>query len=365
MSSADQSAKTSDAEARWSPALASRYVMRIARGRDLPVLVVLIGIVGIVSAFHPTYLQRASLINTAQFAAYIGCMSVGTVFLLSMREIDLSVGAVYGLSAIACARLMEGGMNPWLAGLAALGVGCGCGGVNGLITNALKIQSIVVTLGTLSMFSALSLIVSGDNTIVNLPVNSAFFTVLGTNHLGLPMSIWTFIAIAGVGHILYRHTRFGAHVRLVGSNPDAARLLGIPVMRLRLSALVFQSFLCAVIAVITLAYLQSADPTTGVGYELSVIAAAIVGGTALAGGQGSVIGALIGALIISSISTGLVQFGVTPDWSGFATGAIIISAVTMDAVLRRKRLSVGALSDDDRSGMEEPQGGEPSELAGT
>jgi ribose transport system permease protein len=346
------------------PALAGRYIRRIARGRDLPVLLVLLGIVGIVSAFHPTYLQRASLINTAQFAAYIGCMSVGTVFLLSMREIDLSVGAVYGLSAVACASLMEGGMNPWLASLLALGVGCGCGAVNGIITNALKIQTIVVTLGTLSMFAALSLIVSGDNTIVNLPVNSAFFTVLGRSHLGLPMSIWTFIAIAVVGHILYRHTRFGAHVRLVGSNPDAARLLGIPVMRLRLSALIFQSFLCAVIAVITLAYLQSADPTTGVGYELSVIAAAIVGGTALAGGQGSVIGALIGALIISSISTGLVQFGVTPDWSGFATGAIIIGAVTMDAFLRRRRLSVAALSDDDQPSEEALRGGEPSELAG-
>ena len=103
-----------------------------------------------------------------------------------------------------------------------------------------------------------------------------------------------------------------------------------------------QSTLCAIIGVVTLAYLQAADPTTGIGYELSVIAAAIVGGTALAGGQGSVIGAVIGALIISSISTGLVQFGVTPDWSGFATGAIIIGAVTLDAFLRRRRLAVRA-----------------------
>jgi ribose transport system permease protein len=271
------------------------------------------------------------------------------VFLLSMREIDLSVGAVYGLCAVVAARVMAGGMSPWLASLVALGVGCGCGAINGVITNVLKIQSIVVTLGTLSMFEALSLIVSGDNTIVNLPVNSPFFTVLGANHLGIPTSIWTCVVIAAVGHILYRHTRFGAHVRVVGSNPDAARLLGLPVMRLRLTALMFQSFLRAVIALITLAYLQSADPTTGVGYELSIIAAAIVGGTALAGGQGSVIGAVIGALIISAISTGLVQCGVTPDWSGFATGAIIIGAVTMDAFIRRRRLSIRTLTDDDVS----------------
>jgi ribose transport system permease protein len=322
-----------------------RYLRRAARGRDVPVILVLVGIVAIVSAFHPNYLQRASLINTAQFASYIGCMAVGTVFLLSMREIDLSVGAVYGLCAIIAARLMEGGLNPWLACIVALVCGCGCGAINGAITNALKIQSIVVTLGTLSMFSALSLIVSRDNVIVTLPTNSAFFRVLGARHLDIPTSIWALVVVAAVGHVLYRHTRFGAHVRLIGSNPDAARLLGIPVLRLRLTALIFQSFLCAVIAVITLAYLQSADPTAGVGYELSVIAAAIVGGTALAGGQGSVIGAVIGALIISAISTGLVQFGVTPDWSGFATGAIIIGAVTMDAFLRRRRLAMRALSD--------------------
>jgi ribose transport system permease protein len=332
---------------RRAPRRWSRHLGRLVHGRDLPVIFVLVAIVTIVSVFHPTYLQRTSLINTAQFASYIGCMAVGTVFLLSMREIDLSVGAVYGLCAIVAARLMENGMNPWLAVVVALAAGCGCGAVNGIITNTLRIQSIVVTLGTLSMFSALSLIVAQDNTIVTLPTGSAFFTVLGQSHLGLPTSIWAFIVILAVGHVLYRHTRFGAHVRLAGSNPDAARLQGIPVARLRLTALILQSFLCAVIGVVTLAYLQSADPTSGVGYELSVIAAAIVGGTALAGGQGSVIGAGVGALIISSINTGLVQFGVTPDWSGFATGAIIIGAVTMDAFLRRRRLAMRALFDDE------------------
>jgi ribose transport system permease protein len=104
--------------------------------------------------------------------------------------------------------------------------------------------------------------------------------------------------------------------------------------------MMFQGVLCSVIGLVTLGYIQAADPTTGLGYELSVIAAAIVGGTALSGGQGSVVGAVIGAMIISSISTGLVQFGVTADWAIFATGVIIIGAVTMDSFLRRKRLAV-------------------------
>jgi ribose transport system permease protein len=312
----------------------------LVHARDLPVLLVLVVIVGGVSIFHPTYLSKASLINTAQFASYIGCMSIGAVFLLSMREIDLSVGAVYGLSAIIAAKFMGDGVNPWIAALLALVAGTSCGLFNGLVANVLRIQTIVVTLGTLSMLSALSLIISGDQVLVNVPTQSSFFRILGRNYLTIPVSIWTLLILGILGHILYRHTRFGAHVRLIGSNPEAARLLGLPIGRLRVSALMLQSFLCATIGVITLGYLQSADPTSGVGYELSVIAAAIVGGTALAGGQGSVIGAVIGALIISAISTGLVQFGVSPDWGGFATGAIIIGAVTMDAFIRRRRLAI-------------------------
>lgn len=342
----------------------SKALRAVVHARDLPVVVVLVVIVGVVSVFHPSYLSKASLINTAQFASYIGCMSIGAVFLLSMREIDLSVGAVYGLTAIIAAKFMGDGMNPWIASLLAIVAGMACGLVNGVIANALRIQTIVVTLGTLSMLSALSLVISGDSVLVNVPTQSSFFRILGRNYLTVPVSIWALLVLALLGHILYRHTRFGAHIRLIGSNPEAARLLGLPIARLRLSALMLQSLLCALIGIITLAYLQSADPTSGIGYELSVIAAAIVGGTALAGGQGSVIGAVIGALIISSISTGLVQFGVTPDWSGFATGAIIIGAVTMDAFIRRRRLAVRVGTEDNSARTEvigaAPERGDPT-----
>jgi ribose transport system permease protein len=317
-----------------------RGLALVIRIRDLPVLLVLVAIVTLVSSFHPQYLAAASVINTARFGAYIGCMSVAMVFLLSMREIDLSVGAIYGLSAIVAARLMGDGWNPALAVAVALLTGCLCGAVNGVISNVLRIQTIIVTLGTLSMFGALSLLIAGDQVLVNVPLGSWVFTVFGADFLGVPASIWTLLVLTAIAHVLYWHTRFGAHVKLIGSNPEAARLLGIRLGRTRLLALVLQGLFCAVIGVVTLGYLQAADPTTGIGYELSVIAAAIVGGTALSGGQGSVIGAVIGAMIISTISTGLVQFGVTADWTGFATGAIIIAAVTLDSFLRRRRLAI-------------------------
>jgi ribose transport system permease protein len=317
-----------------------RWLLALLRIRDLPVLLVLGAIIGIVTAFHPNYVSMSSLINTGRFAAYIGCMAIGMVFLLSMREIDLSVGAIYGLSAIVAARLMEEGVSPALATLAALATGCVCGAINGALANALRIQTIIVTLGTLSMYQALSLIFSGDQVLVNVPLDSWFFRLLGGDFLDVPASIWTLLALAVIGQILYWHTRFGSHVKLIGSNPESARVLGIRIERTRVAALVFQGLLCSIIGVVTLGYLQAADPTTGIGYELSVIAAAIVGGTALSGGEGSVLGAVIGAMIISAISTGLVQFGVTADWTGFATGAIIIAAVTLDSFLRRRRMAI-------------------------
>ena len=318
----------------------SRQLSALVRLRDLPILAILAGIIGVVTAFHPTYLSSASLINTGRFGAYIACMAVGMVFLLSMREIDLSVGAIYGLSAIIAARLMGGGMAPVLAALIAVATGCVCGAINGAISNLLRIQTIIVTLGTLSMFQALSLIIAQDQVLVDMPVDSWFFTFFGGDFLGIPASLWTLLVLLIVAQVLYWHTPFGAHVRIIGSNPEAAALVGIRIGRVRFAAMVFQGLLCAITGVVTLAYLEAADPTTGVGYELSVIAAAIVGGTALAGGAGSVIGAVIGAMTISAISTGLTQFGVTADWSVFATGAIIIGAVTMDAFLRRRRLMI-------------------------
>jgi ribose transport system permease protein len=322
--------------------------------RDFPILLVLVAIIAVVSVFHSAYLESDSLINIGQLAAYYGSMAIGTVFLLSMREIDLSVGAIFGLAIVIGARLMEVDVNPWLAAFLALCVGPLCGLFNGVVANLLRIQTIVVTLGTMSMFSAIALLLSGSRIIVDLPLESSFYTALGRDYLGVPTSVWVFAILTVAVHVLYRHTRFGAKVRAIGANPEAARLAGIDIARTRIVAMMFQGLLCSTIGVITLAYLQAADPITGKGYELSVIAAAIIGGTGLNGGQGSVIGAAIGALIISAIGTGLVQFGVDANWGIFATGAMIIGAVALEKLLRSRRLEIRAHAAD----AEQAEGGE-------
>lgn len=312
-------------------------VKRAATVQDLPLIIVWVAMVGVVSLFHPDYLSAASLVNLTRNASYFGTMAFGMVFLLSMREIDLSVGAIYGLSILVAAKAMEHGVDPWIAATLSLIIGVLLGAINGLIANILKVQTIIVTLGTLSMYSALALILAGDTTVVDLPTSSSFFTSYGGGWAGVPTSVWMAIAVAVCLQIVYRYTRFGYRVRAIGSNPEAARLAGISIARTRLQALMLQGFICALIGTATLAYIQAADPNTGQGYELSVIAAAIIGGTALSGGSGSVPGAMLGALVISTVSTGLIQFGISADWGDFATGVVIVAAVGLDMWLKRRR----------------------------
>src|SRR5207248_11751358 len=154
-------------------------------------------------------------------------------------------------------------------------------------------QTIIVTLGTLSIYRSVALVISHDTIIEgNLPTKNSYFVKLGGSWLAVPVSIWMFGIAAVVMHVIYRYTRFGFNVRAVGSNAEAARLAGISIARVRLSALVIQGTLCSICGIVAFAYLEAGDPISGTGYELSVIAAAIIGGTALSGGQGSVIGAL-------------------------------------------------------------------------
>jgi ribose transport system permease protein len=330
-----------------SPA-ASRTSIRSVLGRpgtlldrfyDLPLILVFVVMVGTISAVHPEYLSRYSLTNIGTEAAYFGTMALGMVFLLSMREIDLSVGSIFGLTIVVVAHLVETGVHPWVAAVIGLLVGPALGAVNGLIANALRIQTIIVTLGTLSVYRSIALIVSNDMVLEhNLPIQDSYFQLLGGSLLSVPISIWMFAVLAVVLHVVYRYTRFGFNVRAIGSNAEAARLAGISISRVRLGALSLEGLLCSIAGVVAFAYLEAGDPVTGTGFELSVIAAAIIGGTALSGGQGSVLGAVIGALIISTITTGLIQFGVTQDWALFATGGAVIAAVALDAYLKRRRL---------------------------
>lgn len=326
-----------DQAAEAPPPPPARGLLRRVFGVDeVGVVVVLVALVLGIGAFHPDFLDRAQLIDVVRQAAFVGVLACGMTYLLAMRELDLSVGSTYALSLIAGAMLMRGGVNPWLAALAGIGVGALLGLVNGLLCNVLRIPSIIATLGTLSVFRGLGLALSEGRQVAGLPRDDGFFAVVGGDLLGVPTSIWVLLAVGAVLTVVFKSTPFGFRVRAIGSNPDAARFSGISIPRVRLQVLVLSGALAGVAGVLTLGFFASGQPTIGQGYELQAIAAAIIGGTPLRGGSGTVWGSLLGTVILGTVASGLVYFGVPINWSLFATGIVILLAVALDALLRRR-----------------------------
>jgi ribose transport system permease protein len=258
-------------------------------------------------------------------------------FLISMREIDLSVGSMFGLTLIISALFMKHGMNPWIAAGLGIGMGAAMGLLNAILVQVITIPAIVATLATLSMFRGLALALSDGQQVTGLPIQNSFFTKFGGNLLGLPVSVWILIVTAVVLTAVLRLTPFGYRVRSIGSNPEAATFSGISIPRVRVQALVLSGALAGLAGILGLAFFESGDPNIGSGFELEAIAAAVIGGTPLRGGSATVLGAIVGAILLSVVNSGLVYFNVPVNWSAFATGAVILLAVSLDSLVRRRR----------------------------
>lgn len=314
---------------------------RSFRLQEAGVVGVLIVLVAVVAIPHPSFVGSQSLTNLAQQSAFFGTIALGMVFLLAMREIDLSVGGNYAVCTIAAAYLVRSGWNPWMAAGVAVLLGGFLGAINGILSNLFKIPIIIISLGTLTAYQGIARVISNSSPISGQPIETSFYQDLGATYLGIPAVVWLMVIACVILTLIFTRSRYGFAVRAVGSNERAARLTGYHIGRIRLISTILIGLLCGLSAVFTLAYFGSADPGVGSGYELSVIAAAIIGGTGLAGGSGSVPGALIGALIISTIGGGLTQFGVPSNWGNIATGIVILATVGADAVLRRRSANRG------------------------
>jgi ribose transport system permease protein len=324
---------------RASQASARHLARRVLHQEEFGITAVLVALVALIGIFHPDSLSHSALIGTALAASFVGLIAYGMVFLISMTEIDLSVGSIFGFSALVSAELMAHGMSPWLALLTGPITGMALEAGNGFVANTFRIPVIIVTLGTLTLYAGLATVITNSQAVTGLPLTSSFFKVLGGNVLGIPFPVWVVVVAGVILSVVFRRTPFGARVRAIGSNQTAAHFSGIRVNRTRLQVLMLIGALAGLAGVLSLAYQEGADPTLGSGLELQVIAATIIGGTAVSGGSGTVPGALIGALIISVINGGLVYFSIGPNWSGVVTGATIVIAVSADGVLRRRRAS--------------------------
>jgi ribose transport system permease protein len=278
------------------------------------------------------FLTVRNLSNIVLQTAPATIMAIGLVFVMSAGEIDLSIGSTVAVAALAAAVTMQGyGLVPGI--VAGLGCGLLVGLVNGVLVAYVRLPSFLVTLATLGLFAGVA---RSMTDLRSIPVTNEVFTgFFGSGTLlGIPSLIWwTAIAVA-VGHILYRETRFGAHVLAVGDNARAASVSGISVPKMRLAVLMISGALAGLAGLLYAGRLQAAKYTLGETDLMTVIAAVIVGGTLLNGGKGSIIGALVGSLMMGMLNNGLILMGLSVSDQMIVRGLIILAAVAVS--LREK-----------------------------
>lgn len=326
-------APQSDPHATRSPA-----PRRVRLPDELGIFVAFLVIFAALSLATTTFSQPNSLLAVLRSISYFGIMALGMTFTQSLGEIDISVGAIFYLVAVVTAQLMAASVDPFLAAGAGLLLGVLLGTANGAASLLLGVPIIIVSLGALPLYRGLGLIISNARDTVVTDTSSLFFEIASHRLFGvLPMPAVVFLVLALLAHVLLQRTHFGYRVQATGSNPKAARLAGIPVDRTRLQVAAFLGFACGIAGVLFVGYFRAVDASVGSGFELLVISAVVIGGTSILGGSGTIAGTVIGVLIIAEISSGIVHLGVPSTYSGFVTGAVILIAIGVDRLVRRRQ----------------------------
>ena len=276
------------------------------------------------------FLTSNNLVNVARQVAPTVIVAVGMTFVITTGNIDLSVGSILGLTAAALAIFAES-RNPLVALLLTLVLGLGIGAVNGALTAFGKLQSFIVTLATLTAVRGLALLITDG---YSTPITSEVLLPFGNGKLaGLYTPTWIAVVTVALGWYVFNHTRFGRYVVAVGSNAETLRRAGVDVRRIQLAVLKLTGLAAGLAGVVTATRLASGSSNSGTLFELEVITAVVLGGTALMGGKGSIVGSAIGAVTLGVISNGLVLLRVDVYWVPITQGLILIVAILLNAKL--------------------------------
>jgi len=305
-----------------------------------PAAVLVLGIVAF-SIFAPNFLAARNLSLIIQQVMVVGTLAIGQTLVILTAGVDLSVGAIMVLSSIVMAKLSADLGVPGPAALAiGFVVGGVCGAINGLLVTRLRLPPFIVTLGTLSVFFALNLFVSASATVRGRDMDSLLLWTGGTfDVLGAKVTYGSILMLGlfVVAAYFLRWTAWGRHVYATGNDPEAARLAGIRTSRILLSVYTVAGVIYAVGAWILIGRIAAASPQAGQSANLDSITAVVIGGTSLFGGRGSIIGTLLGALIVGVARNGLQLAGIDVLWQEFAVGILVIVAVAVDQWIRRVR----------------------------
>ncbi|MDT7553229.1 MAG: erythritol transport system permease protein [Pseudonocardiales bacterium] len=321
-------------------------LLLLLRGRTLIVLVILVIVFGAISA---QYLSQSNLILMTKHVSINAILAIGVTFVILTGGIDLSVGSIAGLSSMIAGGLLFEGLGIgdgklWFSAamviLIGIVVGALIGAVNGIVITRFRVAPFIATLGMLYVARGFAQLRSNGGTFPDLAGSAGRgnegFGLLGTGSLlGVPVEVWIMIVVAAVAIVVTTQTPFGRQVFAVGGNERAADLAGIRTNRIKLAVYVISGGCAALAGLLLTSELGAAYPDTATTYELNAIAAAVLGGTALAGGRGSIVGTIMGAFVIGFLSDGLVLVGVSPFWQSVVKGAVIVFAVITEQAQQR------------------------------
>lgn len=310
----------------------------LREGRAIWMLILVCVIIAVQTS---VFLSTSNLMDILLEASVTALLGAGQTFVIILAEIDLSDGAILGLSAAITAMAISHHQPVGVALLIGIAVGAACGLVNGLLVTVTRMPSFIATLGTMSVFGSMTLEFMHGNPVAVLA--NSFDDIGQSRPGGVPLPVFITVGLFIIFGILLARTRYGRFVYAVGDNPEAARLSGVPVARVKIWAFVISGVLSAVAGFILTARLSDAEPTAGSGLELEAIAAVIIGGTSLLGGRGNLIGTFIGALILGVIDDGMNLLNVSPFLEGMVQGAVILFAVFLDRNITSLRVLTDSL----------------------
>jgi ribose transport system permease protein len=326
----------------------NRRLRALFAAREIGILLALVIICTFLALTTSSFLTVQNLLNVGRQISLLGIMAIGMTFVLIAREVDLSIGSIYAIAGLSTGMLIVRGWFLIPAIVIGLIVGSSIGCLNGLLSTYGKLPSFIATLGMLSVVRGTALLVTnGEPVTVNTSkggredvINQFYY--LGQGHIfnRIPMLLIIFILIALAAWFLLSKTTFGFRVYAVGGSEKAARLSGIRVPQTKILTFALMGLLSALAGILSLAFLPSGQAgRTGVGLELDVIAAAIVGGASLSGGEGTILGTILGVLIIGVLRNGLILLGISPFWQTTIIGLVIIFAVGLDKWTEKRRNS--------------------------
>ena len=308
---------------------ASDLVKRFLPFASLIVLCIVIAIL------EPKFLSTGNLAGVARQTAVITIIAMGMTMVMVSGGIDLSVGSMMALAGVVGAFAMVAGAPAVVGVLVCIAMGAACGFFNGAAISVLKIPPFIATLGAMGIYRGVALLLPDGKAVVGLP--TSFGRLAEGNLFGLvPIPLFIVIIVAVCTHFLLSHTRLGRYCYAIGSNVEAARYAGVRVSRCQIIFYVILGALTGLAGAIESARLVTGQPTAGEGYELRVIAAVVIGGGSLSGGQGTVTGTIIGALIMGVLANGANLLGISSFTQQIVIGAVIVLAVTFDEFQRRR-----------------------------